>query len=178
MQSSDSDDRLRPVSYIVLGLLATAGPQTSYELKHNASVSVGFFWPFPHSQLYAEPQRLVGLGLLDEVREEGGRRRRTYTINDDGRAALIAWLGEPPEPAQYRDPAMLRLFFAGADPSIVGPLARRQVAQLSAEVEFLNHPGLGGVEPHHRRVLDWGRATTRANLEFWQRLAEQTEDPR
>lgn len=176
MQSSESDDPLRPVSYIVLGLLATAGPQTSYELKQHAALSVGFFWPFPHSQLYAEPQRLVDGGLIEASVEDGGRRRRTYTITAAGRAALIAWLAQTPEPSQYRDPAMLRLFFAGAAPELVAPLAQQQVAQLSAELAFLEDPNLGGTEPHHVRVLNWGRATVRASLAFWQTLADETAE--
>ena len=80
MKPSDSDHSLRPVSFIVLGMLATAGPMTSYELEHNARVSVGFFWPFPHSQLYAEPRKLVEAGLVDVESEEGGRRRRVCPL--------------------------------------------------------------------------------------------------
>ena len=73
MKPSESDHSLRPVSFIVLGMLATAGPMTSYELEHNARISVGFFWPFPHSQLYAEPRKLEEAGLVDVESEEGGR---------------------------------------------------------------------------------------------------------
>lgn len=92
MTPSESDDRLRPISYIVLGLLATGGPMTGYELEHSARISVGFFWPFPHSQIYAEPRRLERLGLVTVTEEAGGRRRRVYAVTEDGRAALRAWL--------------------------------------------------------------------------------------
>jgi len=71
---------LGPSAYIVLGLLAQNGPGTSYDLKRWADESVGFFWTFPRSQLYAEPQRLSALGLLQETQEDGGRRRRTYHV--------------------------------------------------------------------------------------------------
>ena len=64
-----SDTSLSPSSFIVLGLIAQHGPSTSYDLKRCADESVGYFWHFPRSQLYAEPQRLVGLGLLREEQE-------------------------------------------------------------------------------------------------------------
>ena len=53
---------LTPTSYVVLGLVGAFGPCTSYDMKRFVSVSIGYFWPFPHSQLYAEPARLAQLG--------------------------------------------------------------------------------------------------------------------
>ncbi|WP_127480707.1 PadR family transcriptional regulator [Nocardioides pantholopis] len=175
MQPSESDRAYRPVSYVVLGLLATAGPQTSYELASNVEVSVSFFWPVPRSQLYAEPQRLAGLGLVSATQEEGGRRRRTFAITDAGRAVLVAWLGQAAEPAQYRDPAMLRLFFMDAAPDLAAPLARQRVEELTAALEFLHQPGLGGDQPSHRRVLSWGQMTMRADLAFWRSVLDDLE---
>ena len=65
-----STARLTTTSYVVLGMIAMRGPSTSYDLKRAVGHSVGYFWPFPHAQLYSEPKRLVELGLL-EVRERG-----------------------------------------------------------------------------------------------------------
>ena len=71
-----SQVRLGPVSYLVLGIVALRGPSTPYDLKRFVQLSIGHFWPFPHTQLYAEPARLADAGLLEEMREESGRRRR------------------------------------------------------------------------------------------------------
>ena len=57
---------------------------------------VAHFWQFPHSQIYAETDRLARLGLLAEQREHTGRRRRSYRITPEGRAALRAWLASRP----------------------------------------------------------------------------------
>ena len=65
--------RAGPVSYLVLGIIALRGPSTSYDLKRFVQLSVGHFWPFPHTQLYAEPARLAEAGLLEETQEESGR---------------------------------------------------------------------------------------------------------
>ena len=72
--------RAGPVSYLVLGIVALRGPSTSYDLKRFVQLTIGNFWPFPHTQLYAEPARLAEAGLLEETREETGRRRRYYSI--------------------------------------------------------------------------------------------------
>ena len=107
-----STGRLTTTSYVVLGMIAMRGPTTSYDLKRAVNHSVGYFWPFPHAQLYSEPKRLEELGLLDLEVESEGRRRQTYTITDAGRDALRAWLAEPTtEQLQVRDVAELKLFF-------------------------------------------------------------------
>ena len=110
----------------MLGLVAKLGRATPYDLKREVGRAIGYFWSFPHSQLYAEPPRLVAAGLLREEREHAGRRRRTYTITKRGRGALDAWLRAPtPESTQIRDLGLLKLFFADElDPQQVFELAR------------------------------------------------------
>lgn len=73
---------LSTTSYVVLGMIALRGPSTSYDLKRAIGHSVGYFWSFPHAQLYSEPKRLTRLGLLDLHEENAGRRRKTYTLTD------------------------------------------------------------------------------------------------
>jgi DNA-binding PadR family transcriptional regulator len=119
------------VSYVVLGLVARDGPSTPYALKAAVGRGIAHFWPFPHSQIYAESERLARLGLLAEEREQTGRRRRSYRITPQGRAALAAWLGEPTEePLQFRSLGLLKLFFAQhAGPEGVAELARTEAAR-------------------------------------------------
>jgi len=105
---------LTPTSHLVLGLVAWRGPLTPYELKGLIARTVGHFWSFPHTQLYTEPVRLAEAGLLREQREQGGRRRRRFSITERGREALGEWLRAPStEPPELRDLALLQLFFAG-----------------------------------------------------------------
>src|SRR5438105_5088117 len=113
-----SNANLAPVSYLVLGIVGFLGQATSYDMKRLVGMSIGYFWTFPHSQLYAEPERLVKLGLLEEAREQGGRRRRIYSITDAGREEFRAWLADPETPPlEMRDTASLKLFFGSmADP--------------------------------------------------------------
>ena len=89
---------------------------------------IAHFWQFPHSQIYAETERLARLGLLAEEREHTGRRRRSYRITPEGRAALSAWLAEPAtEAPQLRSLGLLKLFFTQhAGPGDIAELAKVQ----------------------------------------------------
>jgi DNA-binding PadR family transcriptional regulator/predicted enzyme related to lactoylglutathione lyase len=168
---------LSPTSYVVLGLLATQGPSTPYEMEQLVDVSLGHFWSFPHSQLYSEPARLAERGLVEESREEGGRRRRTFTITATGRAALQDWLGEEGTPAgtEIRDLGLLRLFF-GAAARDEGDVAANARAQAQSHREKLAvYDDLVQVvdEPHVAATLRLGTAYERAALAFWERLGGQ-----
>ncbi|GAA4436690.1 PadR family transcriptional regulator [Actinokineospora soli] len=104
--------KLNATSYVVLGMLSYA-PATSYELKQRVGMTIGNFWAFAHSQLYDEPARLAEDGLVTADVEEGGRRKRTYSITPRGREALAEWLtGESREQTEVRDIGLLKLFFS------------------------------------------------------------------
>ena len=140
MIQSMSRPDLTPVSYVVLGLVARDGPSTPYALKAAVGRGIAHFWQFPHSQIYAETERLARLGLLAEEREQTGRRRRSYRITAEGRAALAEWLAEPTdEPPQFRSLGLLKLFFAQhAAPEDVAELARAQAELHRGWVEVTN----------------------------------------
>ncbi|WP_161881446.1 PadR family transcriptional regulator [Deinococcus alpinitundrae] len=163
---------LGPSSYIVLGLLGQYGPGTSYDLKRWADESVGNFWTFPRSQLYAEPQRLAALGLLEETQEESGRRRRTYQVSQSGRAALQDWLAQPAGFPELRDLGLLKLFFAEqGTPQQVRALAAEQLALHRARLAEYERqsvclpPTLSAVQP-----LQMGLLYERASIAFWSEL--------
>jgi PadR family transcriptional regulator, regulatory protein AphA len=159
---------LTPTSYIVLGLLSLSGKATPYDLKRAVSVSVGQFWTFPHSQLYAEPARLAQAGYLTEERETEGRRRKLYELTSDGRAALEAWLGVvSPEPYVLRDPALLKLFF-GADPRALAAAQVETHRAKLAEYEALSAqaPKVGPRGPW--LALELGCRHERETVSFWE----------
>jgi PadR family transcriptional regulator AphA len=178
-----SNPELTPVSYLVLGLVA-CGARTSYELKQRVARSVGYMWAFPHSALYAEPTRLVRLGLLAEEREEEGRRRRLFALTVPGRAALEAWLREPTsEPPQLRDLGLLKLFFSSlTDESSVRALA---AAQERAHRERLSvYEAIEAQKPEEPpdpfpfATLRMGLMVERAFVAFWSSIAEEPSAPR
>lgn len=115
-------------SYVILGLLATCGPSTPYEMKKLIDDSIGYFWDFPRAQLYIDPERLARLGLLAEEREQTGRRRRVYRITEAGIAEARRWLLDPAvTEVELRDTGLLKLFFGALlDADDVVRLARRE----------------------------------------------------
>jgi DNA-binding PadR family transcriptional regulator len=93
-------------------------PWTTYELAKAMAPTrgVGRLWPRARSHIYAEPKRLVTLGLAKATSESVGRRRRTvYAITPAGRRALSAWLASPaaPGPAIVMESVhLLKIFYA------------------------------------------------------------------
>jgi DNA-binding PadR family transcriptional regulator len=172
---------LTPVSYVVLGLVARDGPVTPYDLKSAVGVGVAHFWPFPHSQIYSESERLSRLGLLAEERETGGRRRRHYRITPKGEKVLAAWLAEPTsEIPQVRSLALLKLYFGQlADPGDLVALARAQQAMhrerqdfLGAMLERLRARG----RPWQLAVGQLMRDAERAMIDNWAQVERAAED--
>ncbi len=163
----------------MLGSIALRGPSTSYDLKRFVELTLGHFWSFPHSQLYAEPDRLARAGLLSEDREQGGRRRRTYAITSAGREALDAWLAEPiaggPE---LRDLGLVKLYFSElAEEDAFEALVHEQVAlhrSILARYEALWRR-YGGRPGYARRTLPLrvGLRIEREQMEFWGELADE-----
>jgi PadR family transcriptional regulator, regulatory protein AphA len=121
-------------SYAVLALLDQFGESTSYDIKQAIEASIQNFWPVPHTTAYEEPARLATAGYLSVRQEEGGRRRRFYSLTEKGREALSAWAADPEvAPPQLREEAILKVF-AGGDP---GPLAESRKAWHEAKREEL-----------------------------------------
>ncbi|CAN5466378.1 PadR family transcriptional regulator [soil metagenome] len=171
--------RLSMTSYVVLGLVQEREPATAYELNALADRSIGYFWEFPRSQIYAESARLVKLGLLNEERELEGRRRRILTLTDAGRRALSKWVATPDDDVgERRDSGLLRLFFSRAvTEDDVRELARHQLAAHEARLAEYEHLA-AQFEPESERdprriVLESGLRFERSFVEFWAGLVER-----
>jgi DNA-binding PadR family transcriptional regulator len=167
---------LTPTSYLVLGLVARHGECTSYDMKVAVSHSIGYFWTFPHSQLYAEPARLVELGLLSEQQEATGRKRRLYRLTDEGRNKLRQWLAEPTdEPTEIRDLAVLKLFFGSEaeDPGQLRELAEHAAAAHRKRLaEYEEIAALPIADKHSRATLELGLRFERNAISYWEELAD------
>ncbi|MBW0104558.1 PadR family transcriptional regulator [Pseudonocardia sp. KRD291] len=176
------DVRLSTTSYVVLGMIALRGPSTPYDLKRAVGHSVGYFWHFPHAQLYSEPERLTGAGLLECASEDGGRRRKTYSLTDVGRDALRGWLASPTdEHFQMRDIAELKLFFNEVgDPDDVYRLAEEQIAQHRARIDdyeqMVERFGESPAAGPRMITLELGLEMEYAALRFWRSLAQDDLD--
>ena len=164
--------QLTQTSYVVLGLIDQAGEVTPYDLKQIVAATIGNFFSIPHSQLYAEPERLAKAGYLTERRERSGRRRKHYGVTEKGRAALQDWLGSPTDELyELRDPGLLKLAF-GSDPA---ELARTQLAAHQRRLEELKLMArtlqAAGAPKGARLVAEAGVGHQREYIRFWRKIA-------
>ncbi|HEV2781712.1 MAG TPA: PadR family transcriptional regulator [Actinophytocola sp.] len=168
-RAGDRTRKLNATSYVVLGMLCH-GPATSYDLKQRIAYTIGNFWAFAHSQLYDEPMRLVADGLVTESVEQGGRRKRTYSITRAGRKALRDWLATPTrEQTEVRDLGLLKLFFAAFG-------EREDLIQLARDRYESHRARADGYLKQHERIVDvadeWQVKTLELGLRY-ERTVEQ-----
>lgn len=169
----ESDIRLTPTSYIVLGLVEAAGEATPYELKKVVAAGLANFWTIHHAQLYTEPKRLAEAGFLNERRETGGRRRKRYTVTEAGREALQEWLSTPTKTLTVgRIPSFLKLAL-GSDPKALAenqlPAQRRKLAEYEALQAQLSPEMQGNV----RIVVELGVEMQQELVRCWKHVAER-----
>ncbi len=106
-------EKLTTTSFAILGHLAMR-PWTMYELAGQMRRNAHYFYPRAESQVYAEPKRLVALGLARSQTVAVGRRKRTvYSITPAGRRALTDWLRAPVSKGPLLEfEGLLRVFLA------------------------------------------------------------------
>jgi PadR family transcriptional regulator AphA len=143
--------RLTTTSYAVLGLVDLLGEATPYDLKRTIEQSIENFWPVPHTTFYAEPTRLAKGGFLSESQEQGGRRRKHYTLTPAGREALDAWVRAPrAAPPELHDELLLKIFLGGDPVAMVDERRAWHEAKLAElegylrDREIASHPGVKG----------------------------------
>jgi PadR family transcriptional regulator AphA len=170
-------------AFAVLGLIALRGPSTAYEVKRALSRITSEFWSVAHVTPYRVTAELARLGMLTAEQEQGGRRRRVYSLTEEGRSALRVWLSEPTsETMNIRDPGQLRLLFAElADADAIAELARAQVRVYEGRLATLDatEARLAGDPARAARLapLQLGRAVYSAALSFWSSVAEAPGSP-
>jgi PadR family transcriptional regulator AphA len=155
--------RLSTTSYAILGLLAIR-PWSTYELTKQMGRSLHFVWPRAESNLYQEPAKLVDAGYATATRGGVGRRPRTeYAITPAGRAAMEAWVGEPPAPTLLESEVMVKVLFGDlVDPDVLIrqlEAAAREAESDEAPWRALAQEYVDGVGPFperlHVNVLFW-----------------------
>ncbi len=121
------------VRHALLALLSD-GPKYGLQLRHEFEARTGEVWPLNVGQVYTTLQRLERDGLVASDGEVDGPQKG-YTITDDGRRDLMAWLQTPPEIVQPpRDELLIKVLVAvqvpGVDVHHVVQVHRRHLIEL------------------------------------------------
>lgn len=103
------------LSYALLGLL-NYSPMTGYDLKKIFDDSINFFWSAQTSQIYRELKTLDKNGYVvsDIEANEKGPDKRVYSITEQGKTQLKAWLKDMPDDIDEdtRNAFLVRIFFS------------------------------------------------------------------
>jgi DNA-binding PadR family transcriptional regulator len=100
---------LTTTSYLVLGMLVDRD-LSAYEIAAQVGKGLAEVWPRAERQRYNTPKRLLEQGMVTARTEATGRRERTvYSITDEGREALSAWLATDPAAAALEFEGLIRL---------------------------------------------------------------------
>jgi len=134
----------------------------------------------PHSQLYAEPERLAAAGYVAERREEKGRRRRTFSITSRGRRELMRWLTDPRSEigVEVRDAGLLKLFFGdlveeGDVVALAHALERLHQRRASEYERIADQFDGDGATRFRAASLRMGLIYERASVRFWRSISEE-----
>ena len=100
---------------VILGIVAKFGPCTTYTVRRHFEVSPTSYFSASTGSIYPAVRRLEAAGLLSRRADLRGRQRRTmYSITDEGRGVVHAWLAPPLGPDALgppHDPIRIRMYF-------------------------------------------------------------------
>jgi DNA-binding PadR family transcriptional regulator len=157
--------------HAALGLL-TLGPASGYDLLQTFNGSLANVWPATQSQLYGELAKLADAGLVT-VTEEGARRRKEYTLTEDGLAELKHWLVDVEPNLTRRSDMLLRVFFLN-----VIDLEQAEEYLRGRELDAIEHhaalratqdeiaPETADLAVYGRIALEWGLRFTEMQREW------------
>jgi DNA-binding PadR family transcriptional regulator len=155
----------------VLGLLASAGERSGYELAKLAEGGIAYLWTPSRSQIYKVLPRLVAAGFarMREVAQDRRPDKALYELTPEGLSALRGWLEDvEDEPAGGRVVFAVKLFlcdFASPATALAHLAAYRRYLERRLEsFERLEAPAAASPRRYPKYVLEHGLTRVRATL--------------
>jgi DNA-binding PadR family transcriptional regulator len=155
----------------VLGLLASAGERSGYELAKLAERGVAYLWTPSRSQIYKVLPRLVASGLarMCEVEQQGRPDKALYEVTPEGLDALRGWLEDVEEdPAGGHVVFALKVFlcdFAAPETALAHLAAYRRFLERRLDAyEQIETDAADAPRGYPEHVLQHGLARVRATL--------------
>lgn len=107
------------MEYLILGLLMLS-PMTGYELRQFIRQNLSLICSDSAGSLQTALSKLGREGFVTAEESGGGRRKKTYSITEAGRAAFAGWVAQPMQAERAKNMELSRLFFLG----LAGPEER------------------------------------------------------
>ncbi|MGH3079790.1 MAG: PadR family transcriptional regulator [Gaiellaceae bacterium] len=157
----------------VLGLLASEGKRSGYELAKLAETGVAYLWTPSRSQIYKVLPRLVAAGFarMEEVAQKGRPDKALYEVTPEGLAALRSWLEDvEDEPVGGSAVFALKVFlcdFASPETALAQLAAYRRFLEWHLDAfEDIEARGADKPRGYPQHVLQHGLARVRATLNW------------
>lgn len=101
------------MEYLILGLLHLS-PMTGYELQQFIRQNLSLICSHSAGSVQAALRKLEREGYVTAVEtREGRRRKKTFSITEEGRAAFSTWVAQPMQAGKVKNMELSRLFFLG-----------------------------------------------------------------
>lgn len=168
------------MAHVILGLLLIA-PQSLYGLIKAFEAGVSLFYSASSGSIKRALDALLEGGQIEvESAEQQGRRRKVYRVTEAGRTEFHSWMTAELTASDLETAALSRLFFLGLLDAAERPdVLRRIEVRLEsdlASLEALNErldtqdvpDGYEDVAAYHRATLDYGLASNRFALDWFQ----------
>ena len=98
------------MEYLILGLLHLS-PMTGYELQQFIRQNLSLICSHSAGSVQAALQKLEREGYVTAVEtREGRRRKKTFSITEEGRAAFSTWVAQPMQAGKVKNMELSRLF--------------------------------------------------------------------
>ena len=174
------------LKHAILGFLSN-NSLTGYDLKKAFDQSVRHFWPANQSQIYRTLAELEGQGFIEKevIPREERLDMKVYRITETGREELHRWLSTPLPAQDYREPALIQVYFGGklTDEELIR-LLNHEIQSLEERLAIyesiykLNQEVIHTVEDLRASVLmvstlEYGILSNRAGLNWLKSLVER-----
>ncbi|TAE60427.1 MAG: PadR family transcriptional regulator [Nostocales cyanobacterium] len=150
-------------------------PQSGYDLSKRFSESVSYFWNASQQQIYRELGKLETQGYVvsEVIPREGRLDKKIYSITEEGKEYLIAWMKKPSEPDTIREDILVKIFSGSLVETkvLIADIKRRQkihVDKLSKykEIEEKNFAKVGELTKEEKLKYLVLKAGIRCELEW------------
>jgi len=154
------------IKYAILGFLSWR-PFTGYDLKKMMSASTAFYWSGNNNQIYTSLVQLhrEGLVTLDVQHQEHLPSRKIYTLTDQGKSTLEAWVYSAPELPLFKKTFLVQLAWAAR-------METTDIDGLLAKYEYEINMQLLMLNERKRRGEDINPARTPREKYIWEMIPE------
>jgi len=170
------------IKYAILGLL-NYSDMHGYQIKKHIERNFGHMWSINFGQVYPGLKGLKNEGLIDMVEvapsENGGPRKKLYSITEKGTDEFSRWLAEfPQKPILIRDLFLLKFtFFGFGDDKRSLEIIDRQVGIYEAQLKQrqINRERWGQQNVYVRLMIDLGITQIEMYLEWLRHARNEIE---